>query len=91
MDAILDILNELKPGIDYRTRHDLVDTRELDSLTIITLGLFQLMVNGLMLQLASSLSLNLLGSGIVAANFVSAFVGAIIVSIMCTILGVKKH
>ncbi len=30
MDAILDILNELKPGIDYRTRHDLVDTRELD-------------------------------------------------------------
>ena len=26
MDAILDILNELKPGIDYRTRHDLVDT-----------------------------------------------------------------
>lgn len=37
MDAILDILNEFKPGIDYRTRHDLVDTRELDSLTIITL------------------------------------------------------
>ena len=37
MDAILDILNELKPGIDYRTRHDLVDTRELDSLTFITL------------------------------------------------------
>lgn len=37
MDAILDILNELKPGIDYRTRNDLVDTRELDSLTIITL------------------------------------------------------
>ena len=37
MDAILDILNELKPGIDYRPRHDLVDTRELDSLTIITL------------------------------------------------------
>lgn len=37
MDAILDILNELKPGIDCRTRHDLVDTRELDSLTIITL------------------------------------------------------
>ncbi len=37
MDAILDILNELKPGIDYRTHHDLVDTRELDSLTIITL------------------------------------------------------
>lgn len=37
MDAILDILNELKPGIDYRTRYDLVETRELDSLTIITL------------------------------------------------------
>lgn len=37
MDAILDILNELNPGIDYRTRTDLVDARILDSLAIISL------------------------------------------------------
>lgn len=58
--------------------------------TIITLGIFQLVVNGMMLELASSLSLNLLGAGIVITGFGSAFVGAIIVSIMCTILGVSK-
>ena len=37
MDAILDILEDLKPGEDYRTRTDLVDARVLDSLTIIAL------------------------------------------------------
>ncbi|AEB06563.1 hypothetical protein Corgl_0445 [Coriobacterium glomerans PW2] len=37
MDAILDILEELKPGQDYRGRTDLVDSRTLDSLTIIAL------------------------------------------------------
>lgn len=37
MDAVLDILEELKPGVDYCTRTDLVDSRELDSLTIISL------------------------------------------------------
>ena len=34
MDTILDILDELKPGVDWRGRTDLVDGRELDSLTI---------------------------------------------------------
>ena len=37
MDAILDILNELNPDVDYRDRTDLVDSRTLDSLTIIAL------------------------------------------------------
>lgn len=37
MDTILDILDELKPGVDWRGRTDLVDDRELDSLTIISL------------------------------------------------------
>ena len=37
MDAILDILEDLKPGEDYRTRTDLVDARVLDSLTILAL------------------------------------------------------
>lgn len=37
MDAILDILSELCPDVDVRGRTDLVDSRELDSLTIISL------------------------------------------------------
>ena len=37
MATILDILDELKPGVDWRGRTDLVDGRELDSLTIISL------------------------------------------------------
>lgn len=37
MDAILDILEDLRPGEDYRGRTDLVDTRILDSLTILAL------------------------------------------------------
>ena len=37
MDTILDIRDELKPGVDWRGRTDLVDGRELDSLTIISL------------------------------------------------------
>ena len=56
--------------------------------TFLTLGVFQLVVNSFMLELASWLSVNLLGSGISISGFWSAFVGAIIVSIMCSILGV---
>lgn len=37
MDAILDILEDLRPGEDYRGRADLVDARILDSLTILAL------------------------------------------------------
>lgn len=36
-DTILDILEDLKPGVDFAGRTDLVDSRELDSLTIIAL------------------------------------------------------
>ena len=44
-------------------------------LTIITLGVFQLVVNSFMLELASYLSVNLLGAGISIASFGSAFIG----------------
>lgn len=54
--------------------------------TIITLGIFQLVINSFMLELASWLSINILGTGISIASFGSAFIGAIIVSIMCAIL-----
>ncbi len=58
--------------------------------TIISLGIFQLVVNGFMLELASWLSVNLFGAGISIAGFWSAFVGAIIVSIVGAVLGVLK-
>mgnify|MGYP002728258676 CR=1 FL=1 len=56
------------------------------TLTIITLGIFQLVVNSFMLELASYLSVNLLGAGISIASFGSAFMGSILVSIMRSIL-----
>lgn len=56
-------------------------------LTIVTFGIFQLVINGLMLSLAGWLSLNLLGAGVAITGFGSAFAGAIVVSIMCTLLG----
>lgn len=59
--------------------------------TILSLGLFQLVVNSFMLELASWLSMNLLGAGISIAGFGSAFLGAIIVSVMCGILGVTQE
>lgn len=37
MDTIIDILEELKPGVDYATETGLVRRRILDSLTIIAL------------------------------------------------------
>lgn len=58
--------------------------------TIISLGIFQFVVNGFMLELASWLSVNLFGAGISIAGFWSAFVGAIIVSIVGAVLGVLK-
>ena len=44
-----------------------------------------------MLELASWLSVSFLGAGISIASFGSAFVGAIIVSILCAILGVTYN
>lgn len=60
-------------------------------LTCLTLGVFQLVVNSFMLELASWLSLNLLGAGIAIDGFGAAFFGSIIVSIMCSILGVATQ
>ncbi len=57
-------------------------------MTILTLGIFQLVVNSLMLELASWFSLNLLGAGIVINGFGAAFFGAIVISIVSAILNV---
>ena len=52
---------------------------------IVTLGIFALVVNGLMLMLTSWLS-NILGLGFHVSGFWPAFWGALVVSIVSTIL-----
>ncbi len=54
-------------------------------LILITLGLFALVVNGLMLWLTSSLSAAL-GLGFHVSGFAAAFFGALVVSIVSTLL-----
>jgi putative membrane protein len=54
-------------------------------LIIVTLGLFALVVNGLMLWLTSSLS-EALGLGFHVNGFWAAFFGALVVSIVSTLL-----
>ena len=54
-------------------------------LIIVTLGLFALVVNGLMLWLTSSLSVAL-GLGFHVSGFWAAFWGALVVSLVSTIL-----
>jgi putative membrane protein len=55
-------------------------------LIIVTFGIFALVVNGLMLWLTSSLSATL-GLGFHVSGFKAAFWGALIVSIVSTLLG----
>lgn len=37
MERLIEILEELKPGVDYQTTDNLIDGRYLDSLTILSL------------------------------------------------------
>lgn len=55
-------------------------------ITVITLGIFYLIVNALLLELASWLSTSVLGVGIYIESFGAAFLGAIIISIVSAIL-----
>ena len=54
--------------------------------TILTLGIFYLIINTLMLYLASWLANGLLGAGFIIAGFGSAFLASIVISIVSTIL-----
>jgi len=56
------------------------------SLIILTLGLFVLVINGLILWLASSIAVNWFHVGFYVDGFWSAFLGALIVSIVSIIL-----
>ena len=55
-------------------------------ITVLTLGIFYLVVNAFMLQLASGLSVAAVGSGIEIDSFGSAFVGSIIISIASMVI-----
>ena len=54
--------------------------------TILTLGLFTLVVNAMMLELASWLSRHVFSMGIAISTFGSAMLGAIVISIVSTIV-----
>lgn len=56
-------------------------------LTFLTLGIFALVVNALMLELASWFARNVFHAGILIDGFGAAFFGAIIVSVVTAILG----
>lgn len=56
-------------------------------LTILTLGVFYLVVNALMLELAGNISVGLFGSGIQIDSFGAAFFGSIVISIASIIVG----
>lgn len=56
-------------------------------LTILTLGIFSLVVNAVMLELSSWLARNVFQAGIAINGFGAAFIGAIIISIVTAILG----
>ena len=51
-------------------------------ISVITLGIFYLIVNALLLELAAWMSTGLFGSGIEVASFGSAFIGSIVISIV---------
>ena len=63
-------------------------------ITVLTLGIFYLIVNALLLELAAWASTGIFGSGIAVDGFGSAFLGSIIISIvsaiMNSVLGVNK-
>ena len=54
--------------------------------TVITLGLFYLVVNAALLELAAWASSGLFGGGIVISSFGSAILGSIIISIVSSIV-----
>ena len=55
-------------------------------LTILTLGIFRLVVNALSLMIASWLSLNVFGAGVNVTSFLWAFVGSIVLSLISSIV-----
>jgi putative membrane protein len=55
--------------------------------TILTLGLFMLVINACMFMLAGSLSVGIFGSGVQVDSLGSAMLGSIVVSIASSLIG----
>lgn len=55
-------------------------------ITVLTLGIFYLVVNALLLELAAWASTGLFGSGIAISGFFAALLGSIIISIVSAIV-----
>ena len=55
-------------------------------LTVLTLGIFYLVVNTLLLYLANWLSTGIFGAGLYISNFFSAFLASIIISIVSALV-----
>ena len=53
----------------------------------LTLGLFSLVINAVMLEFASDISRNIFGAGVAIENFEAAFIGALIISVVSAIVG----
>jgi putative membrane protein len=56
-------------------------------ITCLTLGIFSLVINAMMLELASWLARNLFAVGITIDSFFSAILGALVISIVTALLG----
>lgn len=54
-------------------------------ITVLTLGIFYLIVNALLLELAAWAATGIFGSGIAIDGFGSAFIGSIVISIVSAI------
>lgn len=62
MEELLEILEDLNPGIDYESREDLIDAHLLDSLTILSL----------VAELEDAFDITIPAVEVVPANFNSA-------------------
>ena len=56
-------------------------------LTLVTLGIFYVVVNAMLLELASYLSRNIFHAGIAIGSFGSALLGAVIISLVSMLVG----
>ncbi len=55
--------------------------------TLLTLGLFQLVLNAVILELASYFSRNIFHAGITISSFGAAILGALVISLVSSIVG----
>ncbi len=56
-------------------------------ISILTLGIFHLVVNAVVLEMASALSRNVFHAGIAIESFGAAFLGAIVISVVSMLVG----